>query len=112
MSSKDKKMKIWLYLSLLISSFLSVNAYAGNPIGEVSRIYPSGSYIKFKLKNDSCSSGSYYYFKMTNQQSENWFAMLLTSAHSRKPIIVRLVGDANACYPTVEQEVAYLYQDF
>jgi hypothetical protein len=83
--------------------------------GEIKRIYPTNDVVYFRLKNDTCISGTqYYYFRMNEADlkgqyaAKNWFSMLLASALESKPISVKV----NNCPADGNVEVQYIYQDY
>lgn len=83
--------------------------------GEVKRIYPTRDTINFRLKDDTCISGSqYYYFRMNDTDNvgkyaaRNWYAMLLASAHAGTPVSVSV----DDCPTEGHVEINYLYQDY
>lgn len=76
--------------------------------GEIEIIYPTGSKINFRLKNDSCNNtanNEYYYINMDTQQpaAKNWYALLLTASATGKPISVSVLSCA---------QVRYIFQKF
>lgn len=78
-------METYLFIAALL---LSANAVANITVsGEVVRIYPHGSAVHFKLKNDPCGSASqYYYFTLSSDIEKAWFALLLAAANTSKPV--------------------------
>lgn len=101
-------------LGLLCLCFMSSSA-ATYITGEVKRIYPISDKVHFRIKGDTCLSGSkYYYFKMTGtttyseQDAKNWYSMLLASAMAGKPVSVKV----NSCPADAGVEIKYLYQDY
>lgn len=104
--------KTLLVLTLLL---FAPTTFANFSTGEVRRIYPVGDTVYFRLKGDSCITGSqYYYFKMNDTDnsgiyaSKNWYSMLLASAMAGKPISVKV----HSCPEEGHVEVSYLYQDY
>lgn len=101
------KMKLLIFIVALL---LSANAFANlTARGEVARIYPHGSAVHFKLKNDPCGSTSqYYYFTLSSDVEKAWFALLLAAANTGKPVSVSIP----ACPTTSHVQVRYIYQDY
>ncbi len=109
---KYKILKSTLMIGAVISS---ISAYGLGSTGEVKRIYPNGDQINFRLKNDTCITGSqYYFFKMNENDisgkyaSKNWYSMLLASAMASKPVSVSV----NECPAEGNVEIKYIYQDY
>ncbi|WP_226648738.1 hypothetical protein [Microbulbifer variabilis] len=94
----------------LIVSFLSAGTFAATTnIGLVERIYPSGTSVKFRLKNDPCnvnSKGEYYEFELDTDVKKAWFTILLAAANSGKEVSVRV----EACEGGVKT-VVYIFMD-
>lgn len=103
------KMTKFILLSTMITMSLFANA-AFTISGEISRIYPSNSTVKFRLKNDNqCNPNSkYYYFDLDSEVKKAWFAMILAAANTSKPVRVSI----HQCPTDADVEVRYVYQDF
>lgn len=86
--------------------------YAGGQSGAVSRIYPHGDTIYFRVKGDECKTSAnnkYWYFKLTHTAGNAWMAMLLAAATSGKPISFAYSG---SCNDGIDEQITYIYQDF
>jgi len=110
-------MRYKLLTSILLGSCLLSNVYADAGTGFVSRIFIQGATVNFKLKDDTCVTGSQYYLFRMNDADEtrqyaakNWYALLLASAMASKPITVNVAscpgeGESRAV-------VKYIFQDY
>jgi len=92
---------------------LTPQANAVESSGVVSRIFPNGNNVYFRLKNDTCinsATNDYYYIDMVNQKpaASNWFAMLLAASATGKPVRVSV----EACGVAGNTAIRYIYQDF
>ncbi|WP_251359032.1 hypothetical protein [Kangiella sp. TOML190] len=97
-----------IILLVLMISF-SMLVEGGTAQGKVKRIYPTGDdgKIFFNLHDDSCKSGSkYYYFNTDNQTGKNWYALLLSMSAQKQEVIVNYQGD---CDPNISQPIRYIY---
>jgi hypothetical protein len=109
---KNYILKIILFVSVLSTS---ITIHAAGSTGEVKRIYPTRDTIYFRLKNDTCITGSQYYFFRFNESdnigkyaAKNWYSMLLANAMSSKPVSVSVTS----CPQEGHVEIDYLYQDY
>lgn len=105
-----KKLILGLLCLLLVPS--SMAAFSE---GKVKRIYLVNDTVHFRLKGDTCITGSqYYYFKMEDSSAnslidaKNWYSMLLASAMAGKSVSVKV----NSCPTEGHARVKYLYQDY
>jgi hypothetical protein len=63
----------FLINAILTSVVVSSSAFAVT--GEIKRIYPTSDVVYFRLKNDTCISGSqYYYFRMNEADFKGQYA--------------------------------------
>ncbi|WP_444886461.1 hypothetical protein [Microbulbifer sp. JMSA008] len=100
-----------------IASLGSMNAISSEFVtGEIKRIFPSTSgEVRFRLKNDSCISGSQYYFFEMNENdptgkyaSKNWYSMLLASAMANKEVSINI----ESCPTSGDAKINYIFQDY
>ncbi|RZM84924.1 hypothetical protein [Pseudoalteromonas rubra] len=105
------KLSSILALSLLLP--LAPTALAAKGVGQVERIYPSGSRVYFRLKGDECKQGAnsgntYWYYELSEAASGVNTSMLLAAANTGKIIKIGYPS----CDATKNQKINYLYQDF
>jgi hypothetical protein len=92
---------------------LSNIAPAGEKEGPILRLYPSGDYVYFRLKDDTCNStanNEFYYFNMTENHhaAKNWYSMILAAGSTGKPVKVQVSN----CNLAGNKKVTYVFQDF
>jgi hypothetical protein len=106
--------KIYLFIAVFL---LSNSLSADNIIvsGEIQRLFPKENKVSFRLKNDNCITGNYYYYFYMNESdnsgkyaAKNWYAMLLSSAMALKPVSVSVDG----CIADSNIAVRYIFQDY
>ncbi|WP_020405330.1 hypothetical protein [Hahella ganghwensis] len=93
----------------------ATSAQAEFVTGDVKRIYPKNAVVYFRLKDDTCISGSqYYYFKMDDTSTDgkyaakNWYTLLVSGAMASKPVSVKV----ESCATEGNVEIEYLYQEY
>ncbi len=89
----------------------SLNSLSIEAKGLVERIFPTGDYVNFRLKGDSCKSSphnTYWKFSLTTEVGKAWFAMLLSAAATKTEIKVH----ASTCDKTTSSDIYYVIQDF
>jgi len=113
---------LFLISYLLVQSFFlpSPTAFAATnsgqaSIGTISRIYLNGNTYFFQLNGvDTCAKkangyNEYYTFTTTHPNAKSFYALILTSAQSRKPVTIRV---ATNCTTDGDKEITYIYQDY
>ena len=105
------RLRILFIVAVAISCF-SAATNAATITGYVERIYPSGHYVNFRLKGDSCKlSGSagntYWRFRLSTEVEHAWFSMLLAAAHNKSQVRISVPS----CTPQESQVIRYLFID-
>jgi len=103
--------KLSVIISLMLT-FISSNSFSA--VGEIKRIYPdSNGVVNFQLKGDSCN-GPYKYYKFdgTTEAGKHWFSLLLASAATGRPVMVRVSSDIEDCDANINKEISYIYVDY
>lgn len=101
-----------LLLFFLITT--SAKSFASGAVGAVSRLFPNGTSVSFRIVGDTCNTGNdYYFFTMDDTSGGDnleikraWVSMLIASLNTGKPIVVKV----DNCEPG-SKAIQYIYQD-
>jgi hypothetical protein len=81
--------------------------------GQVARLYPSSTGpLYFRLKADTCNTGTAYYVIPTTEPNlKSWYALLLAAAEAGAEVKVALPV-TTACGTATNKEVAFVFRDY
>ena len=97
---------------LLMCVLFSLPVLSAGTEGFVERIYPYNGQVYFRLKDDPCKStpgNTYWQFNLDSEISKAWFSMLLSASATNTKI---KLGSPADCDASINQEIAFIYQDF
>lgn len=101
--------KLIAMLMMAAGLVLAPAANAETMTGQVSRIYvTSTAMVNFRIEG-ACKTGTYFQFALSGDVGNAWYAMLLNAATTRQPVRVAI---ADNCDPSINQTVAYIFQDY